>query len=181
MATSACLSSKLMLTLDCTAKLSSSSLSFMDHHGYMFFFSCEYRCNCLLRFIVKWTIVHVFLVKSWLSSFHNKCILNQHLFHCNPYGNKCASRHLNQKVMFNTSRDIAFLTLLGPSWSPSWIIKKPPAEITGSFSMLFLMVFGRFPEKIQHSHIFPLRPDYRSNTIRQYCQTSKLLVGLCQT
>ena len=32
--------------------------------------------------------------------------------------------------------------------------------------MLFLMVFGRYPEKFSLGIFFPLRPDYRSNTIR---------------
>ena len=58
---------------------------------------------------------------------------------------------------------IAVLTFWRPSWTPSWILEKAPAGITGSFSMLFLMVFGRFPEKFSLGIFFsPLKP----NTIR---------------
>ena len=58
---------------------------------------------------------------------------------------------------------IAMLTFWRPSWTPSWILKKAPAGITGSFSMIFLMVFGRFPEKFSLGIFFsPLKP----NTIR---------------
>ena len=45
-------------------------------------------------------------------------------------------------------------------------MKTAPAGITGSFSMLFLMVFGRYPEKFSLGIFFPLQPVYRSNTIR---------------
>ena len=58
---------------------------------------------------------------------------------------------------------IVVLTLWRPSWTPSWILEKAPAGITGSFSMLFLMVFGRFPEKFSLGIFFsPSKP----NTIR---------------
>ena len=45
-------------------------------------------------------------------------------------------------------------------------MEKAPAGITGSFSMLFLMVFGRYPEKFSLGIFFSLQPVYRSNTIR---------------
>ena len=58
---------------------------------------------------------------------------------------------------------IAVLTFWWPSWTPSWILEKAPAGITGSFSMLFLMVFGKFPVKFSLGIFFPpLKP----NTIR---------------
>ena len=44
--------------------------------------------------------------------------------------------------------------------------EKAPAGFTGSFSMLFLMVFGRFPEKFILGILLPFQPDYRSNNIR---------------
>ena len=59
---------------------------------------------------------------------------------------------------------IVVLTLWRPSWTPSWILEKAPAGITG-FSMLFLMVFGRFPEKFSLGIFFsPSKP----NTIRLF-------------
>ena len=57
--------------------------------------------------------------------------------------------------MLITRGDIAVWTFCRPSWPPSWIMEKAPAGITGSFSMLFLMVLGRFPEKFSFG-IFPL-------------------------
>ena len=54
-------------------------------------------------------------------------------------------------------------------------MEKAPAGITGSFSMLFLMVLGRFPEKFGFGIFFPLQHDYRSNTSLLYMQ---LLEGL---
>ena len=39
--------------------------------------------------------------------------------------------------------------------------------------MLFLMVFGKYPEKFSLGIFFPLRPDYRSNTIRLYMYTQR--------
>ena len=45
-------------------------------------------------------------------------------------------------------------------------MEKAPAEITGSFCMLFLIVFGRFLEKFSFGIYSPLQPDYSSNTIR---------------
>ena len=44
-------------------------------------------------------------------------------------------------------------------------MEKAPAEITGSFSMLFLMVLGRFPEKFSFGIYFSLQHNYRCNTI----------------
>ena len=52
---------------------------------------------------------------------------------------------------------LGVLTFWRPSWTPSWIMEKAPAGITGSFSMLFLMVFGRFPEKFSFGIFFPLQ------------------------
>ena len=72
----------------------------------------------------------------------------------NPYGDKCKCRHLNHQVMLITSGDMEFRTFRRPSWTPSGIMEKAPAGITGIFSMLFLMVFGRFPKKISFG-IFP--------------------------
>ena len=42
-----------------------------------------------------------------------------------------------------------------------------PVAITGSFGMLFLMVFRNFPEKFSLGIIFSIQTDYRSNTIRR--------------
>ena len=44
-----------------------------------------------------------------------------------------------------------------PSWAPSWIMENVPAGITGSFSMLFVMVFRRFPEKFSLGIFFSLQ------------------------
>ena len=89
----------------------------------------------------------------------------QNLFQRNPYGDKCTCRRLNHQVMLITSGDIVVWTFWRPSWTPSWIMEKAPAGIMRSFSMLFLMVLGRFPEKFSLGIFFPLQHDYRSNTI----------------
>ena len=58
-------------------------------------------------------------------------------------------------------------------------MEKAPAGITGSFSMLFLMVFGRFPEKFSFGIYFsPLKPNticlWNSGAIL-HTYTSKIL------
>ena len=69
---------------------------------------------------------------------------------------------------------IVVLTLWRPSWTPSWIFDKAPAGITGSFSMLFLMIFGRFPEKFSLGIFFsPSKP----NTIRLHAPVHNHTIG----
>ena len=99
-------------------------------------------------------------------------LVTQNLFRWNPYDNKCTCRPLNHKVMLITSRDIAVSTFWWPSWTPSWILENAPAGITGSFSMLFLMVFGRYPEKFSMGIFFSpsacLLVSYYSPSMRDY-------------
>ena len=85
-------------------------------------------------------------------------LVTQNLFQWYLYDNKCTCRHLNHQVMLITSGDIAVSTFWRPSWTPSWIMEKAPAGITGNFSMLFLMVFGRYPEKFSLGIFCPLQP-----------------------
>ena len=89
------------------------------------------------------------------NNYRRDYLVTQNLFQWNPYVNKCTCRRLNHKVMLITSRDIAVSTFWRPSWTPSWITEKAPAGITGTFSMLLLMVLGRYPEKFSLGILFP--------------------------
>ena len=118
------------------------------------------RCFCRPsppRWRPSWSF-HPFLgVRFWLTVIHYMSSRTENRY-------KPFVKVLGGEVVYKPVY-IVVLTFWRPSWTPSWILEKAQAGITGSFSMLFLMVFGRFPEKFSLGIFFsPSKP----NTIRLF-------------